>query len=213
LIVAAGLGWALAAGVDPRRVALLALVLGLPWVLLPLLALAFLRATPERPRPALFCDSVASELRAGATLGQAMGAAAIAVENRRLEALYRSGATAREMGLAAAEEFDDIGKELTLTVEAASRSGAASADLFEEIGSLALAQLEIAREVRVASAPARATVVVFGAAPTIFLAHRLSSGGLATLLATSTQRSVTLVGIGLFLAGLLAVLALVVRAR
>jgi Flp pilus assembly protein TadB len=213
MILVVGLGWALLAGADLRRVALLALTLALPWTLLGLLTLAFFRGSREQPRPVLFCESVASELRSGATLGQALGAAATAVGSPSLDALYRSGATVRERCLAASEEFEEIGRELVLTVDAAARSGDPSADLFDELGSIALAQIEIAREVRVASAPARATVMVFAIAPTLYLAHRLTSGGLATLLATSAQRSVTLVGIGLFLAGLLAVLSLVVRAR
>jgi Flp pilus assembly protein TadB len=127
--------------------------------------------------------------------------------------LHRLGATARDMGQALIVELGDIGRELAVAVDATSRSGSPSADLFDEIGSLALAQSEIAHEVRVASAPARATVLIFVAAPTLYLAQRLSASGIAALVATPIQRSVTLVGLGLFVAGLVAVIVLARRVR
>ncbi len=213
MIVMMGLGWALIAGADPRRVAILGLNLVFPWILLPLIALAYMRPATRRPDSVAFCEAVASELRSGATLLQALTAAGVAADSKVLGGMGQSGATPAEMARVLAGEFVDVGRELAAAVDAVARSGAPSAELFDEIGALALAQAEIAHEVRIASAPARATVVVFVAAPFIYLSQRLSSGGLGELLLTPAQRGVTLVGLGLLVAGLLAVLALVGRVR
>jgi len=94
--------------------------------------------------------------------------------------------------------FPAIGEELRLTVISAARSGSRAADLFDEIGSLAIAQSEIRREVRIATAPGRATAMLLVGAPMAYLLTRVGSGGLDSLLESSQQRAAVLAGLALF---------------
>lgn len=109
-----------------------------------------------------------------------------------------------EVAAHVADHLPSIGQELELTVVAASRAGSDSAALFDEIGSLAIAQSEIRREIRVATAPGRATALVLVGAPLIYLVGQLGGGGLATLVASPEQRLVAILGLGLFATGLVA---------
>ena len=213
MILWAGLGWALLAGADPRRVALLGFTLAAPWSVVPLVAWAYLRPASPGSDPVVFCEAMSAELRSGATLAQALRAAGEASGLEGLVEAYDSGATAAEMGRILATEFEDVGGEISAAVVGLSRSGAPSAELFDEIGALALAQAEIAREVRVASAPARATVALFVAAPLLYLVQRLSTAGLADLVGTPAQRGTAVTGLVMLVAGLGSVLILVGRVR
>jgi hypothetical protein len=102
---------------------------------------------------------------------------------------------------------------LESTIGAVFSGGSRSADLFDEIGSLAIAQAEVVHEVRVASAPARATALVFVGAPTAYLIVQARSDRLARLLVHPEQRVVTLMGLALFTTGLLVAGILAWRAR
>jgi hypothetical protein len=106
-----------------------------------------------------------------------------------------------EVAAIVASEFPNIGEELRLTIVNASRSGSDAAALFDEIGSLAIAQSEISREVRVATAPGKLTALVLVGAPMLFMASQLGSGDLGRLLASSEQRVVALIGLGVFALG------------
>jgi hypothetical protein len=132
MILIAVMGWALLAGADPRRLVILGVTLAVPWTLLPLIAWSYIRPASRQPRPAMFCEAVASELRSGATLTQALVAAGRASGLDALVELHRRGATARDMGRAPVVEFGGIGRELAVAVDATSRSGAPSAELFDE---------------------------------------------------------------------------------
>lgn len=200
MIVAVTLAAALAAGVDPRRLALLAGAVYVPLVVAGLVALFVWKSRPEGDgHPALFCEGVASELRAGASLRSALTTAATSVGSRPLSA----GSPLAEVAAQVADEFPTIGEELRLTVINAGRAGSDPAALFDEIGSLALAQSEIRREIRMATAPGRATALVLVGAPLFYVGSRLGSGGLDRLLASSQQRFMAVLGLGLFLLGLL----------
>lgn len=189
---------AFALGVDPRRLALLASAVYLPIVVGGLIALHWFRSRPDEDNKAsLFCESVASELRAGATLRDALATAATSVDSIPSRSIPIAEVAAR-----VSEEFPSIGEELRLTVIAASRSGSDAAALFDEIGSLAIAQSEIRREVRVATAPGKATALVLIGAPLVYLFTQMNSGGLAGFLASSEQRVVATIGLGLFVVGL-----------
>jgi Flp pilus assembly protein TadB len=190
---------AFAAGVDPRRLALLAAAIYMPLVLAGLLAIHWYRVrSDESNRPSLFCESVSAELRAGATLRDALAAAATSVGCDPIPQLSHMAEVAAHLSRC----FPTIGEELRLTVVAAARTGSDSAGLFDEIGSLALAQSEINREVRVSTAPGRATALVLVGAPLVYVVSRLGSGGISEFLASSQQRLVALLGLGLFLLGL-----------
>lgn len=198
---------AVVAGMPWWRVLLLAAVLTAPLVVAVVLAVVAWRSKgSEDDRPVLFCEGVASELRAGATLRQALSTAAVSVGC----APPAIDSPMREASADLAAQFAGIGEELRLTIDAAARSGSASAAVFGELGSLALARAEISHEVRIATAPGRATAMVLIGAPLVFVLNRLASGEARALLASPQQRFVTLLGLGIFLAGL-AVAFLVAR--
>lgn len=190
---------AYAAGVDPRRLVLLAGAVYLPMALAGLLAIHWYRGrSDESNRPSLFCESVSAELRAGATLRDALAAAAISVGCEPIPPASHMAEVAAHVSRC----FPNIGDELRLIVVAAARTGSDAAGLFDEIGSLALAQSEISREVRVSTAPGRATALVLVGAPLVYVVGRLGSGGISEFLASSQQRLVALLGLGMFLLGL-----------
>lgn len=189
-----------ASGLELRRVALLAGSIHLPMVVLALIGLHWLRARPDNSHsPSVFCEGVASELRSGASLRDALTNSASSV-GARLD--MPPGVAIDEVAALVASEFPTIARELELTVSASARSGSDVAALFDEIGSLALAQDEVRREVRVATAPGRATALVFIGAPVVYLSSRLSDQGLSEFLASAEQRIIATIGLGLFIVGL-----------
>lgn len=209
MIVLVALAAALVAGVDVRRLALLAGAIYLPFLMAGLVAVFVYRSRPEEDsRPSLFCEGVASELRAGASLRSALATAATSMG----APMPPADSAINDVATRIAEEFPAIGEELRLTVVTADRTGSDTAALFDEIGALSLAQSEIRREVRTATAPGRATALVLLAAPLLFVGSRLSGGGLDAFLASPQQRYVAALGLGLFLAGLSGVALVVWRA-
>ena len=205
-----GVALAVGAGVDVRRIGVLAAALYVPWLVLAgTVALAWGSRQTTDDRSVLFCESVASELRSGSPLGAALAAAATSVGSHVLTTLP-IGLRPAEVANVVRSEFGDVGLELEATIKAAARTGGQSAELFDEIGSLAIAEAEIAREVRVASAPARATALVFVAAPVVFLFFQARSGSLA-FLADPAQRIAGLAGLALFAVGLVTVVILMWR--
>lgn len=203
MIVALSLAVAFALGVDLRRLTLLAGAIYLPLVVAGLIALYWFRARPDNSNsPALFCEAVASELRAGANLRDALTTAATSVGGDANSVDLPPGSPTTEVASRVAAAFPTIEEELRLVVIAASRSGSDAAALFDEIASLSIAQAEVSREVRVATAPGRATALVLIGAPVFYLASQASSGGLSSLLASPEQRVAAVIGLGLFVAGL-----------
>ncbi len=205
------LGFAL--GADPRRLLILGVILAFPPLVMVPAGLAYWeKARSTDSRPILFCQGVAAELRAGASLPSAVAAAAQSVGCDDLETLALSG----DIGPAAssaAREFPAIAPELELTITRAAGTGGSAADLFDEIGSLALAQEEIRREVRVAAAPAKAATVVFIVLPAGYLLSRWAGGDLQSLFSIQAQRYMAVAGLALFAVGLAVALFLVSRAR
>lgn len=203
MILAVALAVAFALGVDLRRLALLAGAAYLPVVVGLLLVVHWFRSRPDDSNvPSLFCEGVASELRAGASLRDALTTAATSVRGLSSSVSGDPEFSISEVAAHVAEAMPLISEELRLTVMAAARSGSDAAALFDEIGSLAIAQSEIRREVRVATAPGRATAMVLVGAPLLYLATQFGSGGLASHLASTEQRIAASVGLGLFLFGL-----------
>jgi len=201
MIVVVGLAVAYARGVDPRRIALLAAAVYLPWAVAAVVAWIAWRARPDEDhRPSQFCEGVAAELRAGSTLREALVAASSSVGVELWET-GKSAAPISDTAAAVGDHFPAIREELRLTVINASRSGGQAADLFDEIGSLAIAQAEIKREVRIATAPGRATATLLVGAPVVYLVSQASSGGLGRMLESGQQRVAVLVGLALFLVG------------
>jgi Flp pilus assembly protein TadB len=204
------IGVAVGLGIGRTRVVLLGLSLYFPWVVMGAAALTVIRSVRQTDlRPALFSGSVAAELRSGSSLRQALAASARSVDMPDL-AEAALGSDLDSLGSTIARRFPGVGPELELTVARVSRSGASAADLFDEIAAMAIAQTELRREMRVATAPARATAGVLLGAPMAYLGWRLASGDLSSLLAVPGQRGLALGGISLLLIGML-VAALVLR--
>lgn len=210
---ALALGAAFLSGVGPMRLGVLGLALYAPLTLVPVVALLIVRERKRfDDRGAVFCDAVAAELRSGSILDSALSTAAMSVHIAPGVAGSTTPPNPMDIAADVARELPGIATELTATVAAAARSGGTTADLFDELASLAIAQSEIAHEVRVAAAPARATAWFFVLAPGGFVALRGASGGLAGTLATPGQRLTALVGTALFAAGLAIVGAMMWRA-
>lgn len=204
---------ALAGGLEIRKLVVLTGVLFAPLALIG--GIAFVGWRQRRvidSRAAMFCDAVASDLRSGSPLGYALAAASSSVEEPALKALKPSTSPI-DAAQIVGQAFSDVGPELEATIIAAARGGSQAADLFDEIGSLAIAQTEVSREVRVASAPARATALIFIGAPTGYLVLQVRSDRLPSLLAHPEQRVVALTGLALFLVGLFSAALLAWRAR
>ena len=214
MIEGLALGAAYLAGVGLVRLLLLGTVLFAPFALVPmvLVLLMYSRRSLDDRAP-LFCDGVASELRSGATLRSALLTSA-----RSLDIAIRSTdpddlAPVDAVAAAVVSELPALSPELESVVQASARSGGAVADLFDELSAITIAQNEIAREVRIASAPARATAWFFVLAPTAFIVVRVASGSFDGLLAVSGQRIAAVVGMALFGAGLVSVWLLMWRVR
>lgn len=200
MIVVVLTAWAL--GADVRRLLVLVAALLWPVALVGLVVLALWSTRRDRmPRSALFCEAVSAELRAGLPLRGSLMQAMVSVGCQPLPGL--AVAPLSEVATGVAGEFQDVEVELEMTIAAAARAGGVSADLFREIGSLAIARSEVEHEVKVAVSPARATAFVFFAVPTAYLVARLNSGSLAALVASSSQRVAGLLGVVLFVLGLL----------
>lgn len=202
LIEVLALGMALLSGVRAWQVMILALVLFAPAVLLPPIGYALITGRrPASNRAALFCDGVASELRAGSTLRSALMGAAESVSIEFGAPGGRGPSGIAGIAAAIATALPGLGEELEATVEAVARSGSAAADLFDELAAYAISQEEIEHEVVVATAPARATAWFFLVAPTAFLAYQASRGAITQLFAQPAQRFVGAIGAFLFIAG------------
>jgi hypothetical protein len=208
MIVPIALAVAYALGVDLPRLAILAAAVYLPVVVSALILLVWWRGRVDPgDRPVLFCEGVASELRAGASLRAALAAAMGSVGGDAPEVT----APLRVIATEVSGQFPEIGEELRLTILNAGRSGSDSAALFDEIGSLALAKTEVRREIRAAAAPGRATALLFVGAPVTYVIGRAGSGDLERMLASPQQRFVALLGLGVFLVGLGATLVVLWR--
>jgi hypothetical protein len=205
---------ALAAGVDWRRVALLALAVAAPVAVAGLIFALWWRARPiVSMRATRFCEAVSGELRAGATLRASVGAAAASLEAVEISRCCRQGAPMNQIALAAKSEFREIGPELGTLLARAEGLGESPAALFDEIGALALAQVEVAHEVSIASAPARTTGAVLLLVPILAISWALTRGSLDELLRQPAQRAAVLVGLALVCAGITLSVLILRRAR
>ena len=107
-----------------------------------------------------------------------------------------------QVARAAAAEFGEIGPELGALLARADGLGVSPAALFDEIGALALAQVEVAHEVSIASAPARATGAILLMAPILAVGWVVTRGSLDALLRQPAQRAAVLIGLALVGAGI-----------
>jgi len=210
VLVAIGVGL----GADWRRLGLLLLAVLAPLPAACLIAVHWWRARPGLSmRAAQFCEAVSSELRAGASLRTGLEKAAISVSALELARLCRLGASTHEIALEARVEFTEIGPELGALLTRADGMGISPAALFDEIGGLALAQVEVAHEVAIASAPARATGAVLLIAPLLAAGWAVTRGELAPFLRQPAQRAAALLGLALVAVGLALSIVILRRSR
>lgn len=194
---------AVAAGVPWARIAMLLGSLLLPVPTAALIGVLWWRGRPDLSmRASWFCDAVATEIRAGATVRHAVETAARSVDSLELAAVCSAGAPMSEVAEAARRAFPDLGLELEALLAGSHRLGVAPAVLFDELGSLGIARVEVMHEVATASAPAKAAAVVLLAVPLVALLLVLHRGGLEPYLSQPTQRAAALAGLTLTVAGL-----------
>lgn len=213
MIEAIGLASALVFGVGWLKVTLVAGALYLPVPTLAMIAAAQWRRGVKQRSAVSFCDGVANELRAGSSLRQALAASARSAGLDDLVGLTESLTPMPEIAREAGVQLPEVGRELTLTITEVALSGSGGADVFDEIGTLALARAEVDREVKVASAPARATAALFVLGPAVYVLVQVRSGGLALLLSDPAQRTAALAGLGLFASGVAVAAAIFWRSR
>lgn len=213
MIAAVVLSIGFALGVAPVRLGIVALATFQPVPTAVLLSVVIWRYR-ERvvSRGALFCEIVSAELRAGATLRPAVVTSLRSVGGNRRNDAVRVDDPVEVLAARIGDEFSEIGDELRLVFVNAHRSGSDAAAIFDEMGALAIAQAEVSREVRVATAPGKLTAAVLVGAPTLYVFSQLGSGGLGRLLASSAQRVVALIGLGMFSLGLAAAGLIIWRA-
>jgi len=210
LLIAAGI----ALGIEWRRLAILLLALIAPVPMAGLVAVHWWRARPGLSlRAARFCEAVSGELRAGASLRGGLEKAALSVEAWELAERCQAGAPLEEIAGKARLEFSEIGPELGALLARADGLGVSPAALFDEIGDLALAEVEVAHEVSIASAPARATGAVLLIVPLLAVGWVLTRGDLEPYLRHPAQRAAVLIGLALVLVGLVASILILRRAR
>ena len=211
--------WALVAsgvafGVDWRRLSVLAIALVAPLPAACLIVFHWWRARPGLSlRAARFCEAVSGELRAGASLRGGLEKAAQSVDADELARACRAGASMEEIAIVAGSEFTEIGPELTALLARADGVGVSPAALFDEIGDLALAQVEVAHEVSIASAPARATGAVLLLFPLLVVGWALTRGQLEPYLRHPAQRAAVLIGLATVVAGLFSSVLILRKAR
>jgi Flp pilus assembly protein TadB len=207
------ISWALAARVDLRVVAILWVSMFLPFLAIAAIGIhTLLNRSKPSTRSAVFCESVARELRSGASLRVAIGEAARGVGARDIWMALESAALLSSVVADLKYEFPEIGQEIEVLVTAVAEAGSAAAPLFQELGDLALSQVEMTEEIRAATAPARASALVLVGLPVVYLGHQLSTGAIGDLLGNPAQQGVAAVGVLLAGVGLGASLLMVRKA-
>jgi Flp pilus assembly protein TadB len=207
------ISWAIVAGMDRRVIAILGVAMLLPYLAIAAIGIhALLNRPGTSTRSAVFCESVARELRSGASLRVAIGEAAGSVGAGDVSKALESGALLIDVVADLRHEFPEIGHEIEVLVAAVADAGSAAAPLFQELGDLALSQVEMTEEIRVATAPARASALVLVGLPVVYLGHQLSTGAIADVLGNPAQQGVAAAGALLAGIGLVASLSLVRRA-
>ena len=160
----------------------------------------------EAGAEARFCTTMAEELRAGASLRVALQGACQHEPSLRLERLARQAAAGLPMDTLARRLEPALprnGKLAAAALVIAADTGASGAAVFDTLGLRAVAVDDVARERRTATAQARLSALVVGAAPVLIVAALLLSGRASALLEAGAVGWVILsVGLALEVAGL-----------
>lgn len=220
LLLAAGLVvgapfWVVLAG----AVAVLQPALGLVGVAVGVAVALFRRFTERRSGAGgetAFFNAMAAELRAGASLRIALGAAASRAPELGLESAGRRAA-AGQPALAVADELVRVlprnGRLAGAAFSLAAETGARAADVFETLAQRSANLDDLARERSTLTAQARLSALVVGGAPVALLVALVATGRARALLeAGPVGWGIALVGGALELAGLAVVAFMLWRA-
>lgn len=209
--LAAGLAAGLIGGMPPLVLGIIALAWSAPLPALVLVTgVAFIGSRGRNPEPsseAARIVALASELRGGATLRSALGTLSAPVARLSL-----AGRPVEELVAAIEDALPRHGQMVGAIALLADRLGGSVAVMFEELAVAALEVDELAREVRVATAPAYLQGAIVGGIPLLALIRLLASGGLGVLAASGPAgTAVAVAGVGLISLGVVTVAVLVRR--
>jgi Flp pilus assembly protein TadB len=172
-----------------------AMVAGAPWVLVGLLLVGTLSPwvggvavltlglfgggpAIRRSVDVQFCRSVADELRAGASLRNALAVAAHEIGDHALAGACRVGRPFGEVADLVAQRLPGVGPVAAGAIRIAGESGGTVADSFEAIALLASDEQELRDERKAATAQVRASALVISVLPVVLLTGLMASGRL-----------------------------------
>ena len=216
------LAGALAAGVSPVWVAVVALAVWRPWWFLLAAAawgLAARARQPARPGPdteAVYLAAVAAELRAGAALRRALIDATGRAPGLDLESVVRSADAGRpldEVGILLGRALPANGRMAAAAVRIGGATGAAAAGAFAALAVRAGEAAEMARDRRVTTAQARLSAALVGLVPSGFAVLLFGTGVEDFTAAGTAGVALAAVGFVLEAAGLAAVWLMIRRAE
>jgi tight adherence protein B len=211
VLTAVACGGALALGVHPGAVAVVALATYRPLWFLGAAGAWGVIARVRRPAPpgpddeAALLRALAAELRSGQSLRAGLEAAARRVPRldvRRAVRLAAAGVPAAEVGAALEDALPVNGRLAGAAFRLAVSTGAGAAGVFAALAHRAAAAGEAHRELRALTAQARLSALVVGGAPLLVAVLVAGLGNPATLMAPGPGRAAVAVGLGLELAGL-----------
>lgn len=216
-------GWALVSGMDWRLVTLIALAILQPWLVIALLVMLVLVEARRVRRQGSGCSEeaqvllgVAGELRAGLGVRSAMAAAgrrSSRLDFRPVRRLVASGASLERISQAVTAAMPVHGSLASAALRVADRTGGKVAEVFDSAAALALEEDELRQERRAATAQARTSAVVVVGIPVLVVIYRILSGSLSrSLSANALSTLLTVAGITLLALGVVVMLVLIKRA-
>nr|MDE0500803.1 type II secretion system F family protein [bacterium] len=216
-------GWALISGMDWRLVTLLALAILQPWLVIALVGVLVLVEARRVRRQGSGCSEeaqvllgVAGELRAGLGVRSAMAAAgqrSSRLDFHPVRRLVASGAPLDRISEAVTEAMPVHGSLASAALRVADRTGGRVAEVFDSAAALALEEDELRQERRAATAQARTSAVVVVGIPVLVVIYRILSGSLSrSLSANPLSTLLTVAGITLLTLGVAVMLVLIKRA-
>ena len=159
-----------------------AMSLFLPWFAAAMLAMLLVKQRLRQDRTSRdvrFSRGVADELRAGASLRDAVAAAAEDIGEVRLARSCRIGRSYQEVAALLQHALPEIGEQGATAVHVAGLSGGRAAETFEALALVAADDQELEGEVRAATAQVRASAAVIAAVPVLLVVGLISVGRLS----------------------------------
>lgn len=223
MVVAAVLAGAIALGADWRIVGVAGAAAFQPWLVVVAgvvwgVVAAVRRAKESRvsaATEAVFLTALTAELRAGASLRRALPDAAARVPDVDLARAVRmaeGGLPMEGLAEAIAAALPTNGPVASGAIRITAQTGAQSAATFEALAARASFAADVERERRTLTAQAKLSAIVVGGGPLLFAVVLLLTGRLGPLFDHGAVGiTIVIVGLGLELAGLAVVAALLWR--